>query len=338
MTVGAGAQQTSRYVSSVLDTKSVATWGVVQWNATGDVVLSTRSGNTARPDDSWSPWSDPYTQKQGQPVTSPAARFVQWRAVLTRAPKAPSPALSSVTLAYLPRNNRPVVAGVTTYPPGVVFQRPFVNDDSAIAGLDQLSIEARRPAGEEPPAAPALNRRMFQKGLQTITWKAEDEDGDQLVYTVQHRRDSETTWRDLVTNVPSTIFVWDTTTVTDGRYLVRVQASDGPSNAGTRALVGSREGGPIEVDNAPPAVTVTVSGTGAERRAAVVVRDAQSSIQQVEYAIRGGEWRQVYPVDGLADSQEERYDITLPADAAPADVMIRATDKLLNVATAPAGR
>lgn len=337
MAVGDEAQSTSRYVSSVLDTKSVAAWGVVRWNAVGAVVVSTRSGNTERPDDSWSPWSDAYTERNGQSVTSPAARFVQWRAVLTRDARGPSPALSSVTLAYLPRNNRPVVSALAIYPPGVVFQRPFVNDDSAIAGLDQLGIEARRPAGEDPPPAPALNRRMFQKGLQTLTWKGDDEDADQLIYTVQYRRDADTTWRDLASNLVSTILVWDTTTVGDGRYLLRVLASDRPSNAGPRALEGSREAGPVEVDNTPPAVTVTLSGSGAERRATVVVRDAQSPVQQLEYSVGGGEWRLVYPVDNLADSPEERYEIAVPAQVSPADVMIRATDRLLNVATAPAG-
>lgn len=334
--VGPGEQSPARYLSSVLDTGSVATWGVVRWDAMGDVALHTRSGNTERPDDSWSEWSAAYTQREGAAVTSPAARFVQWRAVLTRGASGPSPSLSSVTLAYLPRNNRPVVSAITAYPPGVVFQRPFVNDDSAIAGLDELAIEARRPAGETPPSAPPLNRRMFQKGLQTLTWRAEDEDDDQLVYTVQVRRDGETMWRDLVTDTPGTIFVWDTSTVGDGRYFVRVRASDSPSNAGDRALIGAREDGPIDVDNTPPSVQATVAGTGADRRLLVVARDGQSAIRRVEYSVSGGEWRLVYPADGLADSLEERYEIAIAAGVSPADIMIRATDQLQNVASASA--
>jgi hypothetical protein len=220
--IGTGVQSPARYLSSVFDTKSVATWGIMRWDGTPGVDLFTRSGNTERPDESWSEWAGPYRQRGGEAVSSPTARFVQWRAVFTRSDTAPSPSLSAVTLAYLPRNNRPVVSAITLYPSGVVFQRPFVNDESAIAGLDDLAIEARRPTGEEPPAAPALNRRMMQRGLQTVAWKGEDADGDQLLYTVQHRRDGDTEWHDLRTGLTGTIFVWDTSAVPDGRYFVRV--------------------------------------------------------------------------------------------------------------------
>ncbi len=331
VSIGTGTQSPARYVSSVLDTKSVATWGIVRWDGTAGVELSTRSGNTEHPDESWSAWSDPYRQRTGEAVTSPTARFIQWRAVLTRSDTTPSPSLSSVTLAYLPRNNRPVVSAITLYPAGVVFQRPFVNDDSAIAGLDDLSIEARRPTGEEPPAPATLNRRMMQKGLQTISWRAEDEDGDQLLYTVQYRRDAESAWHDLRGGLTGTIFVWDTSTVPDGRYFIRVRASDSPANAGDRALIGSRESNAIEVDNTPPTMEITAaSGT---QPIVIVARDARSAILQLEYSVRGGAWQLLYPADGLADSLEERYTLTLPAGVAASDVVVRVVDRLQNTAS-----
>jgi sugar lactone lactonase YvrE len=332
--IGTGGQSPARYLSSVLDTKSVASWGILRWDGTAGVELFTRSGNTERPDESWSEWAGPYRQSGGEAVTSPTARFVQWRAVFTRSDAAPSPSLSAVTLAYLPRNNRPVVSSITLYPSGVVFQRPFVNDESAIAGLDDIAVEARRPTGEEPPTPPALNRRMMQKGLQTIAWKGEDPDGDQLMYAVQHRRDGESVWRDLRTGLTGTIFVWDTSAVTDGRYFLRVRASDAASNAGDRALVGSRESDPIDVDNTPPTLEITPpSGT---QPLNVIARDARSAITRLEFSVRGGEWQAVYPVDGLADSPEERYAITLPSGVTAADIMVRVTDRLQNVSSRPA--
>ncbi len=329
--MGTGAQTPARYVSSVFDTSSVASWGNIRWDGTPGVELFTRSGNTERPDDSWSAWSAAYRQSSGTPVTSPTARFVQWRAVFTTRAGATAPSLSAVTLAYLPRNSRPVVSAVTVHPPGVVFQRPFVNDDSAIAGLGDVEIEARRPAGEDPPTAPALNRRMFQKGLQTLAWKATDGDNDQLLYTLLYRRDTETAWRELRSNLSGTIHVWDTTTVADGRYVVRVRASDAPSNTTDRALTGSRDSEVIEVDNTPPALEITLNGTGTPGRIDVVARDARSAITRLEFAIGGGEWRLVYPQDGMADSSEERYLITLPSGVDVATVVVRVTDRLQNV-------
>ena len=65
----------------------------------------------------------------------------------------------------------------------------------------------------------------------------------------------------------------------------------------------------------------------------VRVHDAQSAIQKVEYSLGGGPWRLVYPVDGLADSPDERYEIPLAADADAGRIVIRATDVMQNVAS-----
>jgi hypothetical protein len=69
---------------------------------------------------------------------------------------------------------------------------------------------------------------------------------------------------------------------------------------------------------------------------AVVARDARSAIARLEYSVRGGEWQLVYPVDGLADGPEERYTIALPSGVTAADVVVRVTDRLQNVASRPA--
>jgi sugar lactone lactonase YvrE len=358
VSVGTGVQSPARYLSSVQDTKTVATWGLIRWESTGGVTLATRSGNTEKPDDSWSDWSTPYARREGEQVTSPPARFLQWRAVFTDAAagasarpntsatsnqsaSAASPPeraqLTAVTLAFLPRNNRPTVTSITVHPPGVVFQRPFVNDESAIAGLDPDTAEARRPPGDPGPPSPAPGRRMYQKGLQTISWRAEDSDGDRLDYSLLFRREGDATWRTLRADVSSEIFVWDTTTVGDGRYVVRVQASDKGENVGDRALIGERDSAPVEIDNTPPQI-VNEPATGTPPRLVVRVTDARSPILKLEYAVDGGPWQTVYPADGLADSLSERFDITLPAGTDTSRVVLRATDRLQNVVSALAVR
>ena len=40
--------------------------------------------------------------------------------------------------------------------------------------------------------APALGRRIFQKGLQTFAWKADDDNSDELSYDVFYRREGDT--------------------------------------------------------------------------------------------------------------------------------------------------
>ena len=175
--------------------------------------------------------------------------------------------------------------------PGVVFQRPFVGDDSAIAGLDDLIADARRPPGDPGPPTPAPGRRMYQKGLQTLQWRAEDADGDRLTYLLQYRREGETTWRELRAGLSDPIFVWDTTAVGDGRYVVRVVASDAVVNAADRALTGERDSEPIIVDNTPPVITTEIVRQGAAARLVVRVRDAQSPIQKLEYSLSAGRGR-----------------------------------------------
>jgi hypothetical protein len=330
--VGTARQSPASYVSPVRDTKSASTWGAIRWESTGAVTLQTRTGNTDKPDETWTDWSAPYSHADGERVTSPVGRFVQWKAVLTSA-SGPAPELTSVTLAYLPRNTRPVVSSITVHPPGVVFQLQF-SDDGAIAGMDSATADARKAPNEAPP--PALGRRMFQKGLQTITWKADDADGDRIAYTVTYRRVGDATWHTLKADWADSILVWDTTTVADGHYVVRVTASDAPANTPDRALTGERDSDPITVDNTPPVLTMTVSRQGAAIHLLVHAVDATSPIDKLEYSISGGVWQLVYPVTGLADSPDERYDIPVATEADLTRMVVRATDALQNVATQPA--
>ncbi|HWB15542.1 MAG TPA: WD40 repeat domain-containing protein [Vicinamibacterales bacterium] len=337
LSIGASTETNASYTSAVHDTKSVATWGVIRWEGTGNVALATRSGNTETPDDSWSAWSSAYTQSAGERVTSPAARFLQWKATFTNGAAAATRAsLTAVTVAYLARNTRPVVSSVTAHPPGVVFQRAYQNDEGAIAGLDDATMESRRPPGDTAQPTPQPGRRMFEHGLQTITWKADDEDDDQLVYSLDYRREGEQTWRPLKADLTDSIFVWDTTAVADGRYIVRVRASDSPSNAADRALAGERESDLIDVDNTPPTMTTTIARETSGAKLTIQVHDARSPIQKVEYSIGGGAWRLLYPADGLADSPDETYAVTLPNDTDASRVVIRATDALQNVMSEPA--
>ncbi len=154
----------------------------------GQVQVSTRSGNTATPDETWSAWSKPYTTAEGEQIASPNARYLQWRATLTT-DNAPSPVLTSVTAAYLPRNLRPEVTSITIHPPGTVFQRPFSTNDTELAGFEENTSDGRPPSATQSspptggaPPPPLLGRRLYQKGLQTIVWRAEDDNGDRLQY------------------------------------------------------------------------------------------------------------------------------------------------------------
>jgi sugar lactone lactonase YvrE len=336
------------YDSDVRDAGTVATWGAVRWRASakpGEVEIFTRSGNTAMPDETWSPWSKPYTLPEGDPIVSPKARYLQWRAVLKSDTNAgPGPVLTSVTAAYLPRNLRPEVTSITVHPPGVAFQRPFSTGELEIAGFEDNTSDGRSPAqtsqstpGSSTPPSPALGRRVYQKGLQTIVWKADDENDDRLQYDISYRREGETAWRPLKRGLWDPIFVWDTTSVPDGTYYVKVAATDAPSNSPDTALLGEMESISFDVDNTAPHVEVqSAVRSGPRATIKFIVRDDQSAVQRVEYSLDASRWRVAYPVDGIPDSRREEFEVGLDDADSTRNIIIRVTDGMNNVATAVA--
>ena len=335
------------YDSDVRDAGTVATWGVIRWRASarpGQVQVLTRSGNTATPDETWSAWSKPYASADGEQIVSPNARYLQWRAVLT-ADSAPSPVLTSVTAAYLPRNLRPEVVSITVHPPGTVFQRPFSTGELEIAGFEDNTSDGRQPAQPQNSAAsgaatlpaPALGRRMYQKGLQTLVWKTDDGNDDRLQYDVFYRREGETAWKVLKRGLWDPIYVWDTTSVPDGTYLVKVAASDAAANSPGTSLVGELESVTFDVDNTPPRIQAQpATRSGTRTSIAFVVQDDQSSVQRVEYSLDASRWRVVFPKDGIPDSRREEFEVQLEDGESGRSVIIRATDAMSNVATAVA--
>ena len=336
------------YESETRDAQMVSTWGAISWRGTvgggNKIELYTRSGNTETPDDTWSNWSPAYTNADGSPITSPKARYLQWRAVLTG--KGDGPVLTSVTAAYLQRNLRPVVRSITVQPAGIVFQKPFSTGDPDLAGFEDQSTPERKLAAQasaQSAGSSSLGRRTYQKGLQTLQWKADDENDDDLTYDVLYRREGETAWKTLRKTVTESILVWDTTTIPNGTYFVKVVASDAPSNPLVTALSGELDSAAFEVDNTPPSINVTnVRVVGGRTVISFDVKDDHSPIRGVEYSPDGQRWRGVFPVDGIADSREEHYELPIEGELGERGITLRASDAMNNVSTthvdAPARR
>lgn len=326
------------FVSKVKDTETVSTWGRLRWDATVPagtrVEVQTRSGNTSSPDTTWTDWSAAYTRAAGDPVTSERARFLQVKVTLHGTGTA-SPVLESLQTAYLQRNLRPQVQSVTVHPPGEVFQKPLsLTGEVEILGLDAGALPDRAaPAAAKSllPPATSYSRKLYQKGIQTFSWRADDPNGDALSYDVQYRPVGEERFRVLRRGLTEPVLAWDTTTVPNGRYVVRIAASDGPSNPESLALRSERESEAFEVDNTPPAVSVTANGG----RVRAVVRDDSSALRRTEYSVDGSPWEEVYPADGISDTTEESYEFA-PETSTPGPhvVVVRSTDLLGNVSSA----
>ena len=327
------------YTSLVRDAQTVADWGTLSWRASvpsgGRVEIFTRSGNTGTPDDTWSPWSGPYGTPAGEEIKSPNARYLQWKAVLAGKPN--TPILTSVSAAYVQRNLRPKVTSLTVHPAGTVFQKPYPTGDPDIAGFDDQAPDRRILSTTATPGTggSTLGRRAYQRGLQTFVWRADDANEDELQYEILYRREGETGWKSLKSELEEAIFVWDTTSVPNGTYIVKVVASDAASNTPGAALEGELESSAFDIDNGPPAVTVN-SARPANGRTTIQfeVRDEWSTISKVEYSLDAQRWQVIYPRDGIFDGRAEQFELTLADGDAARGLIIRAYDAKNNSATA----
>lgn len=325
------------YESPVRDARFVASWGRVRWRGQGQVELQTRSGNTERPDMTWSDWSAPYRDAAGTPVASPRARFIQWRAVL-RAPSGVvigsdgGARVEDVSLTYLPRNVAPEVLAVQTLPVGIALLPAIqvqIDPNVESSGLDPALFGAQV---QVPP------RRAYQRGAVSLQWQAEDRNGDQMEYAVYYRAVGETSFRLLKEHLRESFYAADGAALGDGRYVFRVVASDAPDNAVGQALTGERLSEPVDVDNTPPRVTAEGQpqvGANGVARVRFTAEDAGGMVRRADVSVDGEPWRSVFPEDGIADSTRETYALELPL-AGPGEhtVSLRAFDASGNVSSA----
>jgi outer membrane protein assembly factor BamB len=308
--VAPGTPAQSEWTSKVLDAGFRARFGQLAFRGEGALSLQTRSGNTERPDTTWSEWSAAITTPG--PVRSPASRYLQIRARLG----APDTVLRSVTAWYLPQN-----------------QRAFVRD------VVMAAHRANRPAGDASGAddvpAPSTQYR--------ISWRVENPDGDRVRYRIAYRAEGraadEQVWREILreSEVHTRLeHTWETSGVPDGWYRLRVRATDELANPAPYVLTDSAESGPVLVDNhAPRLEGLTASGSTLRGRAL----DDTSAIARLEASVDGGEWRMFFPDDDLLDTQAEAFSYDLaPLALAPGAhvVAVRAVDGGGNAATADA--
>lgn len=346
-----GRRTEGSYRSPAMDTKTVSSWGKIRWEArtpAGTAVqLQTRSGNSAEPDNTWSDWSQAYTRAEGEQITSPRGRFIQWRSVLNSTGEL-SPELLDVTTIYLQQNLAPEVSEIVIQPPGQTFQKPIVTAGQLeILGMEEALSETSPTAGASssqgmgPGGAMSLTaiaRPFFRKGIQTVTWKASDPNDDELRFDVQYRAEGESLWKLLREGLRSAVIAWDTVAMPDGRYTLRVIANDGASNPADSARTGERISRSFEVDNTPPRVEdLAVQPNSNGHQVRFVARDEISPIRSVEYSVNSGAWSMVFPSDGIADSREENYDFLVPGyKGGVYTLVVKVSDTLGNTVTARA--
>ena len=329
--LGEAAADSGHYDSVPFDTSGVSRWGRLSWR--GDALegaaieIQTRSGNTYRPDTSWSGWSDPLDEMAGSPVPSPPARFLQWRVTLKGTAR-----LDSLRVHYLPQNSAPVVKSVNVVPETVQASDSSSSQSSSTSNSYSITVSASgsssapRQTGQQSTATTSLRKLA-------IVWSAEDPDGDKLRAEVSFRGEGETNWKTIRDDVSGSRLSIESDTLADGHYEFRVKVDDGQANSPERALEAERISRPVLVDQTPPRVRQLPDGSGGELR--FEVEDEVSEIRSAEFSVDAGDWGPVLSDDGILDSRQETFTLPLE-DLEPGEhlVVLRVRDRVGNAALA----
>ncbi len=366
-TLGPDSEPEGSYESQPFDAHIFSRWGRMEWwgqsaasTKTGGgarIEFYARSGNTSDPENNWSPWGGPYTDVAGSKIDSPSARFVQWKAVLHGGGSATPPELDWVNIAYLPKNIAPEITGIAIQNPGTRVQGSSI---PMMGSPSQASVQIRMPqpqassssstsasifasagisnagSGSNPQKFETPPQGNAQKGYESVVWTAEDANDDPLEFAVYFRGENETAWKLLKDKLDTHFYSWDTTTMPDGAYYLKIVASDAPGNPSGDGLSSERESDRFEVDNTPPTVTQLTADAGSGTiRVRFQASDSASSVARAQYSLDAEDWVLVFPAGGLSDSLSEKFDFLL-TKVAPGEhtVTVRVYDQFDNLASA----
>jgi hypothetical protein len=315
------------YTSTAIDAKQKSLWGKLHPDSEvpdGTMLeFSTRSGNTKKPEKTWSDWSEPKPLSAEIATTSPSARYLQYRAQFRRDAGSPSATaqLWRVQFYYQNQNAAPVISRVKVHAEGFgVSKMPVPQMEAPTMNVDQLLGNG---AGDPPTANPAMAAMTAMMkhpplkvtkspGFCTVVWDASDPNQDKLTYLVAIRSESDQQWTTLVDKTEDTFFSFDTTGFRDGLYFIKVTASDAPSNTPDTAQTAEATSEAFLIDNTPPVLTVKKQEV-AKDHARIVVEavDGASVITSATYSIDGKDEVALRPDDLIFDSTKETFTIRL---------------------------
>ncbi|MGH9446181.1 MAG: hypothetical protein ACRD3O_10690, partial [Terriglobia bacterium] len=316
--VGAGLGSQGTYESPVKDTQFVSHWGQISWRASVPAGCSlafyTRSGNSARPDGTWSNWSGPYDQPEGSRIDGTPARYIQWKTVFHGA-NGESPMLRDVTLSYLNQNLPPEIHFLTVIDASEKVRISGAPDTSS--GATQI-MESMRGVPSPTVSTSAYDAPTGSgsygedKNPITITWQASDPNHDHLTYYVYLKSSDEDAWHLLQGKLKEESFDLQPDSLANGEYQVRLVASDEASNPPDQTLKSDLVSAPFWVDNTPPQIQiVSQEAHGPDAILRFEARSQAAPLRRAELSTGGNHWHDILSDNGIVDSQEEMFTVKL---------------------------
>lgn len=264
------------YTSDLVDAGQPAKWGKLQIEADVPagckVLMACRSGNVKDVNDkSFSKWTEPKEVTGPVQLDCPVNRFCQYKLVLRGSSGKVSPVVREVAIASAVPNLAPRVESVN---------------------VTRMEMPGKN-------------------GEFKISYDSKDDNGDKLIYRIDFRKVGRTGWIQMKDAVEASYFDWDGRTVEDGRYEIRVTASDERSNTPQTKLAGSRMSDAVVVDNTGPAVVkYKLEKAGKKVTIRVTVNDELSAIGKVEYTVDSdANWIGIVPDDLIYDTTSEDFTV-----------------------------
>ncbi len=288
------------YTSKPIDAQQPAMWGKMQLDATipakTKIMLACRSGNTADPNSpTFSPWSTDIQLTEDTDLTCPVGRFMQYRLTLKTDDPGRTPIIRKTVVSYVVPNLAPKVT----------------------------EVKINRPDQENNPH------------IAQIKFSAEDANEDKLKYLIQFKKTSHIRWIKLAENHQQDSYTWNTRTVPDGRYEVRVTADDGPGNSPSNTLKGSRISDRFVVDNTPPNLTnFSAKAISDSAVISLTANDKFTAIGSASFIVDSGEHdTSILPEDMIYDTTTEHFTIkTESLEPGPHIITLKISDDLGNTA------
>jgi len=327
------------YLSPVIDAKALSQWGTIQiqWHNRhqGTALFYTRSGNTEKPNSTWSSWVKANAEAEKQfVIKSPVARFLQWKLELKAGGQNINPQIEKLKISYLQQNLPPEINYLKIHP---VQKKVVTQRQSSISQqLPTIKMSSSKSQAEPltGPFIPESSRRTLTNGFRKISWSAKDKNNDKLIYSLFIKHRGDRSWFNLKKNLTRSSFTLDSRKMPDGIYQIKLVVSDEKSNPINTALTTEKLSDWFVIDNSGPVVDDLKLREVSEDSIEISfqVTDQLSNIKKVQFSLNIEDWKWVYPIDQVCDSRKEEFvfPIQLP-EQGYRTMVIKATDEANNV-------
>jgi hypothetical protein len=174
------------------------------------------------------------------------------------------------------------------------------------------------------------------RGYQSVVWTAHDDNDDDLVFAVYYRGEGEQNWRLLKDKITTRFYSWDTATMPDGAYYLKIVGSDSASNPPDQALSTDREADRFEIANTPPRIeNLHAQSNSPTATVSFEAVGSSAAIEHAQYSVDAGDWLVVFPTGLLSDSPKETYRIQL-SGLSPGEhtIAVQVSDRFANTTAA----